>query len=177
LEHDEIRALLRERRLVQEPPLSMQFGVFKNGEQELETPALFVRYDLPLSAQPWDNMCDGDVLNFFFEEDSVNIARIEEGKIVLDLCVDSRLKNYAAFRAALTQHDQLNIVVMHPRGGCALVANQGISGRYRITYHETITEDGLGPLETLRKEIDGPKKTDDAPTDQGVRAGADGSQP
>ena len=154
----------------------MSFGVFKHSEQELETPALFVCYGQPLTAQPWDTMCDGDVLNFFFEEESVNIARIEDGKIVLDLCVDARMQNYPVFRAALTRHAHLNIAIIHPRGGCALVVSQGINGRYRVTYHETTTETGLGPLERLRKEIDGPNKTDDAPADQGVRAGEDGSQ-
>lgn len=142
-ELDEIRSLLRERSLIEEPPMDIHFGSFMHGGQGPITPALFLVYDLPLSAQPWAEMNDGDILHFFFEENSINIAKIEDDKLVLSFCYSSATKNYHQFKASLTANAVLNIIVVHVHGGVSLLVKQGINGRYRVTFREALDKEAL----------------------------------
>jgi hypothetical protein len=135
-ELEEIRFLLRERSLIEEPQLDIDFGSFRNEEQGLESPALFLSYDLPSMAQPWADLNDGDVLHFFFDEGGINIARIIDDRLVCSVSYTETMPNYLAFRAELTRLSKLNIVVRHSYGGCSLVVAHGITGRYRVTFHE-----------------------------------------
>lgn len=175
MERDEIRDLLRERCLVQEPPVQARFGIFRYGEKGEETPVFFVKYLDVLTAAAWNAVQDGDSLSFFFEEKAVNIAFVDDGKIQVSLCVDERTKNYPAFRASLAVFSSLNILITHDRGGLALVIGRGVNGRYRVAYREQIAEESLPAFEKLQKEID-EKETAAAPgANPAIPAGANGS--
>jgi len=132
--------------------MDVHYGSFKNQEQKLETPALFLVYDLPLAALPWMELKGGDVLHFFFEENGINIAHVSDGNLDIGFCYNESTKGYAAFRAGLTCHGKLNIVVLFKDGGCALVVGQGVNGRYRVIRHEKLTAERLGAMKNLIKE-------------------------
>lgn len=147
--------------------MDTHIGLFKNTEEGLETLSLFLVYDLPAAAQPWTNLNDGDVLNFFFEENGINIARIVDDKLAVGICVreaavlkvdhltQSNERNVAEFKTELTRRGSLNLVVLHSHGGCSMVVNHGIEGRYRVTYHEILDAAGTEAARQFIEDVKG----------------------
>lgn len=139
MELSEIREVLRERSLVESPPLDYGFKIVTH---DLFDPrvVLVLDYDLPLAMQPWQNLDDGDVIYFFFEDSSINLARVVNDELKLGLCLHNQLPFYERLKGSLMRYSRINIIVMHRYGGVELVLEQGINGRYRVTTRSDFPE-------------------------------------